>query len=124
MPIMDDEAPMFIEQLQLLFMLYVRPVKAASRIIDTGRFWFALCFALLALVGVQAGGYRAAQSADLLLKSSRQAAAQERPAQHPNATVDDDDAAAPPAAVNRDLFSRTFLMVFSPTASLKVLGAF
>jgi len=38
---------MILEQLQLLFTLYRRPVKAASRIIDTGRLWFALCVALL-----------------------------------------------------------------------------
>jgi tetratricopeptide (TPR) repeat protein len=37
------------EQLQLLFTLYVRPVRAASRIIDHGRLWFAVCAALLML---------------------------------------------------------------------------
>ncbi len=31
-------------------MLYVRPVRAASRIIDRGRIWFALCAALLVLL--------------------------------------------------------------------------
>jgi len=41
---------MLLEQLQLLFMLYVRPVRAASRIIDHGRLWFALCAALLVLL--------------------------------------------------------------------------
>lgn len=30
-------------------MLYVQPVRAAGRIIDQGRFWFALCAALLAI---------------------------------------------------------------------------
>src|ERR1700733_6304585 len=40
------------EQLQLLFTLYVRPVRAASRIIDHGRLWFALCAALLVLWGL------------------------------------------------------------------------
>jgi tetratricopeptide (TPR) repeat protein len=38
------------EQLQLLLTLYVRPVRAASGIIDRGRFWFALCAALLTLM--------------------------------------------------------------------------
>lgn len=37
------------EQFQLLFLLYVRPVQAASRIIDRGRIWFAVVAALLAL---------------------------------------------------------------------------
>lgn len=41
---------MLLEQLQLLLMLYVRPVRAASRIIDRGRIWFALCAALLVLL--------------------------------------------------------------------------
>jgi Flp pilus assembly protein TadD len=40
------------EQLQLLLTLYVRPVRAASRIIDHGRLWFALCAALLVLWGL------------------------------------------------------------------------
>jgi Flp pilus assembly protein TadD len=40
------------EQLQLLFTLYVRPVRAASRIIDRGRLWFAVCAALLVLWGL------------------------------------------------------------------------
>jgi Flp pilus assembly protein TadD len=40
------------EQLQLLLTLYVRPVRAASRIIDHGRIWFALCAALLVLWGL------------------------------------------------------------------------
>jgi Flp pilus assembly protein TadD len=35
------------EQFQLLLTLYVRPVRAASRIIDRGRLWFAVCAALL-----------------------------------------------------------------------------
>jgi tetratricopeptide (TPR) repeat protein len=43
---------MFGEQLQLLLTLYVRPVRAASRIIDHGRLWFALCAALLVLWGL------------------------------------------------------------------------
>src|ERR1700689_2569708 len=46
---------MFGEQLQLLLMLYVRPVRAASRIIDHGRLWFALCGALLVLVLLPVG---------------------------------------------------------------------
>lgn len=37
------------EQFQLLFLLYVRPVQAASRIIDRGRIWFAVVAAFLAL---------------------------------------------------------------------------
>jgi len=41
---------MLLEQLQLLFMLYVRPVRAASRIIDRGRIWFAFCAALVVLL--------------------------------------------------------------------------
>jgi Flp pilus assembly protein TadD len=40
---------MLLEQLQLLLMLYVRPVRAASRIIDRGRLWFAVCAALVVL---------------------------------------------------------------------------
>ncbi len=114
---MDDEAPMFIEQLQLLFLLYTRPVKAASRIIDTGRLWFAICAALLVLVGLQAEAYRA-------VVTSHPPVAPERTAARPAVPADDDDAAAPPAAVNRDLFARAFLMVVGPTASLKILGAF
>ncbi len=38
------------EQLQLLLMLYARPVRAASRIIDHGRLGFAFCAALLVLL--------------------------------------------------------------------------
>jgi Flp pilus assembly protein TadD len=41
---------MILEQLQLLLTLYVRPVRAASRIIDHGRLWFAVCAALLVLL--------------------------------------------------------------------------
>jgi Flp pilus assembly protein TadD len=44
---------MIREQLHLLLALYIRPVRAASRIIDHGRFWFALCAALLVLMGVR-----------------------------------------------------------------------
>jgi tetratricopeptide (TPR) repeat protein len=36
-------------------MLYVRPVRAASRIIDHGRLWFALCAALLVLLLLPVG---------------------------------------------------------------------
>ncbi len=36
-------------------MLYVRPVRAASRIIDHGRLWFALCVALLVLLLLPVG---------------------------------------------------------------------
>ena len=43
------------EQLQLLITLYARPVRAASRIIDHGRLWFAVCAALLALVLLPGG---------------------------------------------------------------------
>src|SRR5271170_556283 len=43
------------ERLQLLLTLYARPVRAASGIIDRGRFWFALCAALLTLVLMPAG---------------------------------------------------------------------
>lgn len=46
---------MLREQLQLLIMLYVRPVRAASRIIDHGRLWFAVCAALLVLAMVPGG---------------------------------------------------------------------
>jgi len=45
------------EQLQLLLTLYVRPARAASRIIDHGRLWFALCAALLVLLGLPAGAF-------------------------------------------------------------------
>jgi tetratricopeptide (TPR) repeat protein len=45
------------EQLQLLFTLYVRPVRAASRIIDHGRLGFALCAALLVLWGLPHGAF-------------------------------------------------------------------
>ncbi len=52
------------EQLQLLLTLYVRPVRAASRIIDHGRLWFALCAALLVLWGLPNGAFaRALMSA-------------------------------------------------------------
>jgi tetratricopeptide (TPR) repeat protein len=52
------------EQLQLLLTLYVRPVRAASRIIDHGRLWFALCAALLVLWGLPHGAFaRALMSA-------------------------------------------------------------
>jgi len=43
------------EQLQLLILLYIRPVRAASRIIDHGRLWFALCAAALVLVAMPGG---------------------------------------------------------------------
>jgi tetratricopeptide (TPR) repeat protein len=51
------EGAAILEQLQLLLMLYVRPVKAASRIIDQGRLWFAVCAALLVLLGVSGGAF-------------------------------------------------------------------
>lgn len=40
---------MILEQLRLLLMLFVRPVRAASGIIDRGRLWFAVCAALVVL---------------------------------------------------------------------------
>ncbi|MGB6944975.1 MAG: tetratricopeptide repeat protein [Bryobacteraceae bacterium] len=43
------------EQLQLLLTLYRNPGRAASRIIDRGRFWFALCAALLVLLLMPGG---------------------------------------------------------------------
>jgi Flp pilus assembly protein TadD len=43
------------EQLQLLLTLYLKPVRAAGRIIDRGRFWFALCAALLVLLLMPGG---------------------------------------------------------------------
>jgi tetratricopeptide (TPR) repeat protein len=43
------------EQLQLLVALYVRPVRAAGRIIDHGRLWFALCAAALVLLLMPGG---------------------------------------------------------------------
>lgn len=43
------------EQLRLFFLLYVRPVRAASSIIDRGRIWFAVCAALLVLWILPAG---------------------------------------------------------------------
>jgi Flp pilus assembly protein TadD len=43
------------EQLQLLLLLYVRPVRAASGIIDRGRIWFAVAAAVLALWLLPAG---------------------------------------------------------------------
>jgi len=46
---------MLLEQLQLLITLYARPVRAASRIIDHGRLWFAVCAALLTLVLLPGG---------------------------------------------------------------------
>ncbi len=46
---------MLLEQLQLLITLYARPVRAASRIIDHGRLWFAVCAALLVLVILPGG---------------------------------------------------------------------
>jgi Flp pilus assembly protein TadD len=48
---------MILEQFQLLLMLYVRPVRAASRIIDHGRLWFALCAAFLVLLGISGGAF-------------------------------------------------------------------
>jgi len=49
------EGATILEQLQLLVTLYVRPVRAASRIIDHGRLWFALCAAFLVLVAIPGG---------------------------------------------------------------------
>jgi len=49
------EGAAILEQLQLLLTLYIRPVRAASRIIDHGRLWFALCAALVVLLGMQGG---------------------------------------------------------------------
>ena len=46
---------MLLEQIQLVLMLYVHPLRAASRIIDRGRIWFAVCAALLVLVTVPGG---------------------------------------------------------------------
>jgi Flp pilus assembly protein TadD len=48
---------MILEQLRLLLTLYVRPVRAASRIIDHGRLGFALCAALLVLWGLPNGAF-------------------------------------------------------------------
>src|SRR5580698_10829512 len=41
---------MLLEQLRLLFMLYIRPVRAASAIIDRGRLWFAVFASLVVLL--------------------------------------------------------------------------
>jgi tetratricopeptide (TPR) repeat protein len=38
------------EQLRLLLLLYIRPVRAASQIIDRGRIWFAVCVALVVVL--------------------------------------------------------------------------
>ena len=43
------------DQIQLLLALYWRPVRAASRIIDEGRIWFAIFAAVLAIVAMQFG---------------------------------------------------------------------
>jgi tetratricopeptide (TPR) repeat protein len=48
---------MILEQLRLLLTLYVRPVRAASRIIDHGRLGFAICAALLVLWGLPNGAF-------------------------------------------------------------------
>jgi tetratricopeptide (TPR) repeat protein len=52
---------MILEQLRLLLTLYVRPVRAASGIIDRGRLWFAFCLALIVLVALPAGVFLPAQ---------------------------------------------------------------
>jgi len=43
------------DQIQLLLALYWQPVRAASRIIDEGRIWFAICAAVVAIAGMQFG---------------------------------------------------------------------
>jgi hypothetical protein len=43
------------DQIHLLLALYRQPVRAASRIIDEGRIWFAVCTAIVALAGMQFG---------------------------------------------------------------------
>ncbi len=43
------------DQIQLLLGLYWQPVRAASRIIDEGRIWFAICAAVLAIAAMQFG---------------------------------------------------------------------
>lgn len=43
------------EQLRLWLLLYIRPVRAVSGIIDRGRIWFAICAALLVLWLLPAG---------------------------------------------------------------------
>src|SRR5216683_3202564 len=43
------------DQIQLLLGLYWQPVRAASRIIDEGRIWFAVCAAVLAIAAMQFG---------------------------------------------------------------------
>lgn len=43
------------DQIQLLLALYRQPIRAASRIIDEGRIWFAICAAVVAIAGMQFG---------------------------------------------------------------------
>jgi hypothetical protein len=115
------------EQLQLLFALYTRPVKAASRIIDTGRFWFALCAALLVLGGLQAGLFRAIAPRADFLPSSRPAHVQDKASTPPQATQpaadDDDTPALGRTELDRSLYVRAFLMVVNPMTALKIIGA-
>jgi len=111
------------EQLQLLVGLYYRPVKAASRIIDTGRLWFALCAALLVMAGLQAGSYRAVLSLTSMIVS-RYAPAPEQAAKHPTAAVDEDDDEGTAAKAAPGLAVSPLLLAFGPSASLRALGAY
>src|SRR5258708_23079383 len=43
------------DQIKLLLALYWQPIRAASRIIDEGRIWFAICAAILAIAAMQFG---------------------------------------------------------------------
>jgi hypothetical protein len=106
-------------------MLYRRPLKAASRIIDRGRFWFALCAALLVLFRLQAGVHLAARPA-----ASPAVPVQQNTANKAQTEAGQEDASPPAAlplaakgAFGPALYLSALLQVMEPAPALKVIGA-
>jgi Tfp pilus assembly protein PilF len=59
------------ENITALFLLYVRPVTAISRILDHGRLWFAIVAALAVSLTVHLPGFTAERAADKVIEQTR-----------------------------------------------------
>ncbi len=99
------------EQIHLLLALYRQPIRAASRIIDEGRIWFAVCTAVVALAGMQFGTSGAVRQ---YVQPTHAEVAQD---------VEQDSAPSTQTS-SRDLPAAAILaLALQPTGILKFLGA-
>src|SRR5260370_29855328 len=94
------------DQIQLLLALYWRPVRAASRIIDEGRIWFAIFAAVLAIVAMQFG------TADTIQKYVQ-----------PSQIEAEQDDELPTQTPSGDPLVAMLGLTLEPTATLKFLPA-